>query len=201
MVSKTKEYPDNELLYLVSEKNEDAINLLYEKYKYIVDITVNKYIRSAYALNVDMDELYQEAYVGYADAIKSYNDDKKMQLRSFISLCVERRLQNFIRRNNTSKIKVLKEAYSFDNEIGDDLTLADIVGDNRNNPEVIKEEKESLKKLRESIDAVLNSSEKEVFKLLLNDFSYEDIAAILGINLKKVYNIVYRIRAKIKDLI
>lgn len=201
MVSKTKEYPDNELLYLVSEKNEDAINLLYEKYKYIVDITVNKYIRSAYALNVDMDELYQEAYVGYADAIKSYNDDKKMQLRSFISLCVERRLQNFIRRNNTSKIKVLKEAYSFDNEIGDDLTLADIVGDNRNNPEVIKEERESLKKLRESIDAVLNSSEKEVFKLLLNDFSYEDIAAILGINLKKVYNIVYRIRAKIKDLI
>ena len=201
MVSKTKEYPDNELLYLVSEKNEDAINLLYEKYKYIVDITVNKYIRSAYALNVDMDELYQEAYVGYADAIKSYNDDKKMQLRSFISLCVERRLQNFIRRNNTSKIKVLKEAYSFDNEIGDDLTLADIVGDNRNNPEVIKEEKESLKKLRESIDAVLNSSEKEVFKLLLNDFSYEDTAAILGINLKKVYNIVYRIRAKIKDLI
>lgn len=201
MVSKTKDYPDNELLYLVSEKNEDAINLLYEKYKYIVDITVNKYIRSAYALNVDMDELYQEAYVGYADAIKSYNDDKKMQLRSFISLCVERRLQNFIRRNNTSKIKVLKEAYSFDNEIGDDLTLADIVGDNRNNPEVIKEERESLKKLRESIDAVLNSSEKEVFKLLLNDFSYEDIAAILGINLKKVYNIVYRIRAKIKDLI
>lgn len=201
MVSKTKDYPDNELLYLVSEKNEDAINLLYEKYKYIVDITVNKYIRSAYALNVDMDELYQEAYVGYADAIKSYNDDKKMQLRSFISLCVERRLQNFIRRNNTSKIKVLKEAYSFDNEIGNDLTLADIVGDNRNNPEVIKEERESLKKLRESIDAVLNSSEKEVFKLLLNDFSYEDIAAILGINLKKVYNIVYRIRAKIKDLI
>ncbi len=56
MVSKTKKnISDNELIYLASENNEDATNILYNKYKYIVDITVGKYTRSADAWNVDID--------------------------------------------------------------------------------------------------------------------------------------------------
>ncbi len=201
MELKTNDYKDNELLYLVSEKNEDASNILFDKYKHIVDITIGKYIRSAYALKVDIDELYQEAMVGYADAIRSYNESMETQLPSFISLCVERRVSNFIKKNNTTKFKMLKDAYSFDNEIGEDLTLADVVGDNSTNPEVIKEQRDSIRKIRETIDKKLSQSEKEVLELLLNDFSNEDIAGILGIGVKNVYNYTSRIRAKLKDLI
>ena len=96
---------------------------------------------------------------------------------------------------------MLKEAYSLDNEIGEDLTLADVVGDNRNNPEVIKEEKESVKKLREKIDSALSNSEKEVLELMLNDYSSEEIASILGVDIKRVYNATARIRMKLKELI
>jgi RNA polymerase sigma factor (sigma-70 family) len=196
-----KKLADNELLYLIQEKNEEAGDLLFERYKHIIDISVNKYLRSAYALNVDIEELKQEAMLGYVDAIHSYNDNMNMKLSSFISLCVERRLQNIIRKNNTGKIKMLKEAYSLDNEIGEDLTLADVVGDNRNNPEVIKEEKESVKKLREKIDSALSNSEKEVLELILNDYSSEEIASILGVDIKRVYNATARIRMKLKELI
>ncbi len=196
-----KKLADNELLYLIQEKNEEAGDLLFERYKHIIDISVNKYLRSAYALNVDIEELKQEAMLGYVDAIHSYNDNMNMKLSSFISLCVERRLQNIIRKNNTGKIKMLKEAYSLDNEIGEDLTLADVVGDNRNNPEVIKEEKESVKKLREKIDSALSNSEKEVLELMLNDYSSEEIASILGVDIKRVYNATARIRMKLKELI
>ena len=196
-----KKIADNELLYLIQEKNEEAGDLLFERYKHVIDISVNKYLRSAYALNVDIEELKQEAMLGYVDAIHSYNDNMNMKLSSFISLCVERRLQNIIRKNNTSKIKMLKEAYSLDNEIGEDLTLADVVGDNRNNPEVIKEEKESVKKLREKIDSALSNSEKEVLELMLNEYSSEEIASILGVDIKKVYNATARIRMKLKEFI
>ena len=165
MVSKTKKLADSELLYLASENNEDATNILYDKYKYIVDITVNKYIRSAYALNLDYDELYQEAMVGYSNAIRLYNEKKDNQLRTFISVCVERRLQNYIRDNSTNKVKKLKEAYSFDTEIGEDLVLADIVGDNKRNPEFINEQAESIKELRKNVDEVLSPFEHQVFDL------------------------------------
>jgi RNA polymerase sigma factor (sigma-70 family) len=201
MALKTKKLPDSELLYLASEYNEDAINVLFEKYKYIVDITVNKYIRTAYSLNLDYDELYQEAMVGYSNAIRLYNDDKNIQLRTFISVCIERRLQNYIRNNSTNKMKKLKDAYSFDTEIGEDLVLADVVGDNKNNPEFIKEQDESLKELKSIVDTRLSSLEHQVFDLLINDFTSEDIAKILKTSTKNIYNITYRIRAKLKDII
>ena len=201
MVSKTKKLSDSELLYLATEYNEDAINVLFEKYKYIVDITVNKYIRTAYSLNLDYDELYQEAMVGYSNAIRLYNDNKDIQLRTFISVCIERRLQNYIRNNSTNKMKKLKEAYSFDTEIGEDLILADVVGDNKRNPEYIKEQDEAIKELKNKVDKILSPTEHQVFDLLINDFNNEDIAKILKMSNKKVYNITYRIRAKLKDVI
>jgi DNA-binding CsgD family transcriptional regulator len=55
--------------------------------------------------------------------------------------------------------------------------------------------------MRDTIDKRLSQSEKEVLELLLNDFSNEDIAGILGIGVKNVYNYTSRIRAKLKDLI
>ena len=53
------EYPDNELVNMVCENSEDARDVLYEKYGYIVDIIYNKYRRSAYILSVDLNELRQ----------------------------------------------------------------------------------------------------------------------------------------------
>jgi RNA polymerase sporulation-specific sigma factor len=202
MVLKTKkDVTDNELVYLASENNEDATNILFDKYKYIVDITVSKYTRSAHALNLDKDELYQEAMVGYADAIRSFDPTKDIRLQTFISLCVERRLSNYIRKNNTTKVRILKECYSFDNKVSDELTLADIVGDNKRNPEVIKENAESLKELKRKIDETLSDLEKQVLELLVNDFTNEDIAKILKVEVKSIYNATHRIRAKLKDVI
>ena len=39
------------------------------------------------------NEIYQEAVVGFSDALKRYEDGKEMILSSFITLCVDRRLQ------------------------------------------------------------------------------------------------------------
>jgi FixJ family two-component response regulator len=96
---------------------------------------------------------------------------------------------------------MLKDCYSFDNKVSSDLTLADVVGDNKKNPEVIHENDESLKELKRKIDEVLSSYEKQVFELLVNDFTNEDIAKILKVDIKRIYNTTARIRSKIKDII
>ena len=75
-----KEFQDNELINLVSEKNEDASNLLYEKYNYIVDIIVNKYKKGAYYFSIDLNELRQEAMVGFSDALVSFDQDSNASL-------------------------------------------------------------------------------------------------------------------------
>jgi RNA polymerase sporulation-specific sigma factor len=195
-----KEFQDNELISLVNEKNEDASNLLYEKYSYIVDIIVNKYKKGAYYFSIDLNELRQEAMVGFSDALVSFDQDSNASLKTFITLCVERRVRNYIKANDTTKSKILKEAYSLDTPVYEGVTLGDAIPSKTSSPEDKMVEEESIKELRKKIDKTLSPFEKDVLELLINDFTEKDIASILNINIKQVYNCVAKIRKKLKTV-
>lgn len=193
------EYQDNELLDRMSENSEEARDLLYDKYKYIVEIIINKYKKSAYSLSIDMQELTQEAWLGFSDALYSYNDSKECGLATFISICVERKVDNYVRNHSTKKMQFIRDAISLDNQISDNLTYADIIVDEES-PDKIIEDEESKKELLAKIKDALSPMELEVYKLLIYDFTYEDISSILNIDMKKIYDYVYHIRKKLKDL-
>lgn len=197
------EYPDTALVNLVCENSEEARDVLYEKYKYIVDIIYNKYRKSAYYLSVDLNELRQEALVGFSDALVRYNQDKDVNLQTFISLCVERRVRNYVRSAETLKNKMLRTAYSLDATYGDDdqVPLSEKIGTIANDPQVTLEEMENIKNLKKQIDEILSPTEKEVYELILNDFSYEDIASILNKDIKSIYNTSARLKAKIRSIL
>lgn len=195
------EYPDNELVNMVCEKSEDARDLLYDKYKYIVDIIYNKYLKSAYALSVDLNELKQEALLGFSDALVNYDQDKSASLPTFISVCVERRINNYVKKADTQKYRILKEAYSLDAPMSDHSTLKEYIGDDSTDPGKTIEMKENIINLKKQIDNLLSPHEKEVYELLINGFSYDDICTILKISQKQVYNTVARLREKIKSII
>ena len=152
--------------------------------------------------NIDFKELRQEALVGFSDALVCYNQDKDATLSTFITLCVERKVRNFVRDADTLKNKFIKEAYSLDQPItAGDSTLQEFIGDTSKDPQVTLEMEENLRDLKKKIDELLSPLEKEVYQLLVNEFNYDDIASILKINQKQVYNCVSRIRDKIKDII
>ena len=196
-----KEFQDNELINLVNEKNEDASNLLYDKYNYIVDIIVNKYKKGAYYFSIDLNELRQEAMVGFSDALVSFDQDSNASLKTFITLCVERRVRNYIRNSDTIKDKMLREAYSLDTPIGNEgTTLVEALPSKVSSPEDKMVEEESIKELKNKVDELLSPYEKDVFELMINDFTEDNIAEILNLSKKQVYNTVARIRSKLKDI-
>ena len=47
----------------------------------------------------------------------------------------------------------------------------------------------------------LSPHEKEIFNLIKENYSYNDISKILNLNIKQVYNSVYRIKDKVKSII
>ena len=192
-------YQDNELIDNMNDNSEEARDVLYEKYKYIVDVIINKYKKMAYYLNIDMQELRQEALLGFSDALYSFNYDKNANLPTFISLCVDRRVDNYVKKHNTVKMRMLKEMISLDDMIGDDISLMDVIGDDTT-PEDLIEDKEESKTLMNDIKNALSDSELEIYKLLVNNFSYDDIGEILNMSTKQIYDSVYRIRKKLKDL-
>ena len=46
-------YPDNELTYYLHDNIEEAQDILYDKYKYIIEVLISKYRRVFLALNID----------------------------------------------------------------------------------------------------------------------------------------------------
>ena len=193
------DYQDNQLIENINDNSEEARDILYDKYKYIVDLIINKYKKTAYYLNIDMQELKQEALLGFSDALYSYNYEKNANLPTFISICVDRRVDNYVKKHNTTKMRMLKEMISLDEQIGDDISLIDVISD-ETTPEDLIEEKEESRILLNSIKKKLSDTELEIYKLVLNNFSYEDISEILNLSIKQIYDSVYRIRKKLKDL-
>lgn len=200
---KYDEYSDSELFSLICEENEDAKDVMFLKYKYIIDIVIKKYAFTAMKYGFEYKDLYQEALVGYSDAINSYKDDKNASLPTFITLCVDRRLQNTIRKAGRIKNKILLESLSLDHVYDQyDIPLRDVISDNSmNDPLVNITKDEEFDELLETIEKSLSTSEYEVYKLLVSGLSYVEIAKILDKNPKQIDNAIQRIKNKIKDIL
>lgn len=194
---------DSELFSLICEDNEDAKDILFQKYKYIIDIVIKKYAFTAMKYGIDYKDLYQEALVGFADAIHSYKDDKNAKMATFITLCVDRRLQNAIRKAGRIKNKILLDSLSLDHVYEQyEIPLKDIISDNSTHDPLVNIMKdEAFDELLEIIEKSLSVNEYEVYKLLINGLNYNEIAKVLNKNLKQIDNAIQRIKNKIRVIL
>jgi RNA polymerase sporulation-specific sigma factor len=194
---------DNELLSMIKESSEEAKDLIFKKYKYIIDIEMRKYANMARSLGYDYNDLYQDALVGFSDAINSYRDDKNAALASFITLCVDRKLQVSIKKAGRLKNKLLTESLSLEHVYNEYTSpLMDLLSDNSENDpleNILKEE--NLKELVANIKESLSGNEYEVYSLMINGLKYDEIATLLNKNLKQVDNTIQRVKTKIKKIL
>lgn len=197
------EINDQELITMVHESSDEAKDILFRKYQYIINIEMKKYMRIAKVLGYDYHDLYQDALVGFSDALNSYRDDKNCSLASFITLCVDRKLQVAIKKAGRIKNQLLNESLSLE-YIYSSYTapLKDLLSDNmQNDPleNIVKEEQKE--ELVNSIKKSLSDNEYEVYCLMVNGLKYDEIATLLDKDLKQVDNAMQRIKNKVKKII
>lgn len=198
-----KDIDDGELLQMLHESSEDAKDILFEKYKYIIDIEIRKYTNVARKLGYDINDLYQDALVGFSDALVSYRDDKNSALSSFITLCVDRKLLASVIKAGRKKNKLLNDSLSLEYTYSSFASpLMDLLSDNSaNDPLENLTKEENLQELVEEIENSLSKSEFEVYSLMINGLKYDEIAELLNRSLKQVDNTIQRVRNKIKKIL
>lgn len=194
------EYPDNELTYYLHDNDnyEDAINLLYDKYKYIIEVLLNKYKRVFYALNIDIDEVKQEANLAFSYAIHNYNGDKDASLSTFITLVVERKIRGIIKSYETIKSKINNETISLNSS--NNVSLENFIGDETYEPLKKIENLDTIKYINKEVKNILSKTELEVYNLMIEGLNYQEIAIILNKTPKQIDNSIQRIRIKLKNL-
>ncbi len=195
-------YNDIELVHMVNENNEEAKDILYEKYKYIIDILMSKYKNIFYVLEMDFNETKQEAMLAFTDALVKYSSDKEAALPTFLTLVIERKILNCIRKADTIKNKKRLDDYSLDYEYeAFNKPLRDMIGDPNSDPFIEVQSNEAYNELVRKIKKSLSPLEYKVYKLLVSGFNYIDIAKELDKNPKQIDNTIQRLRRKIKELL
>ena len=67
-----KQINDNELLYLISDNNDEYKNAVFEKYKPIVLAKAKTYCKINKDSSIDFSDLVQIGYIGLNNAIRFY---------------------------------------------------------------------------------------------------------------------------------
>ena len=195
---------DYELVNLAQEYNEDAINILHEKYRPLIHKKSRKYFKYLHNKGVELSDLIQECTIGFEEAIHNFNSDNydKASFYTFASICMDRQLMSEVTRLNRDKYKFLNDAIPLETlDDNGENDLINIIQDNSSNPEIGLLTNEEYVNLCNKISQKLTDFEECVFKLKIQDFDYKEIADILDKDKKSIDNAIQRIKLKIKHLL
>lgn len=196
------EYNDGQLIELVHENSEEAKSILFLRYKSKIDYLIKKYTNASLSLGIDINDLNQEALLGFTDAILNFDERKDASLSTFICLCVERKIKKALIKASTSKNQSMKDTLSLEYIYEDiDTPLKELIEDVNSDPLIMVSEEESYKELLKEIRTALTDNEKEVFELLIAGLTYKDIAVLLDKEPKQIDNARERIKNKIKKIL
>ena len=150
-----------------------------------------------------MNDLIQEGMIGLTQAINDFKEQKNVQFQTFANLCIDRKIFSFIRNITRDKHRLLNESISIDASYSSTgKPLIEMLFDENNiNPEEIFIEREAKYELFNKIDEKLSKSEKEVFDLRMQGFSYKEISELLNITTKAVDGTLSRIKNKITNIL
>ena len=196
-----KELNDNELLFLVAESNEEATNLLINKYRNLILSTLKEYLKEYNIIGVEVADLYQEGLIGLLQAINSFDKEKDVTFYTYAKACIKSSLLTAIRKTFRMKNRILNNSFPLDKLIEEtNYNYYEIFKDYRNDPDVLLSKEEDENELLDSIKSKLSNNEKTIFELKLKGLSNSEIANLIDKDKKYVENTMFRINRKYKEM-
>lgn len=189
---------DAQVAALAGEDDGLALEYLLNKYKNFVRAKA----RSYFLIGADREDLVQEGMIGLYKAIRDFKSEKQASFRAFAELCITRQIITAIKTATRQKHKPLNSYVSLNKPVYDeesDRTLLDVIaGAKVLNPEEIMIDKEDLARIESKIGEMLSDLEWRVLSLYLKGKSYQEIAQILGRQVKSIDNALQRVKNKIE---
>ncbi|HKL99554.1 MAG TPA: RNA polymerase sporulation sigma factor SigH [Mobilitalea sp.] len=196
---------DETILARIQEGDEQAVDYLLEKYKYLVR---NK-AKTLFLIGGDKDDLIQEGMIGLYKAIRDFNQERQNSFFNFADLCISRQIYSAIKASNRKKniplntyISLYAPAYGESGDNDDKETLVDtIYQKNVSNPEELVIDKENTSMIEYELVRRLSDLEKRVLNLYMQDIKYIQIAEVLGKEPKAIDNALTRIKTKLNRVL
>lgn len=192
---------DEELVALAKTGDKPALEAILSRYKNLVYAKAKPY----FLAGADKDDIIQEGFIGLYKAVKDFDSGKFPYFKVFAGVCVSRRIITAVKASTRQKHMPLNSYISLDSntyESGSDASLTEIAAMKElQDPEAIMIDRENIDGIEYKINKALSKLELEVLIYYLKDMSYQEIAKVLGKDVKAVDNAIQRIRKKLEGIL
>ncbi len=142
------------------------------------------------------DDAMQAGRIGLYKAVFFYREDKNMAFHNFVSICVEREMRSWQKKEITNYYIEEKPILSLDYAVreDDETYLVDMVSRNElDDPHTIAFNRIQLEDIFREYDPQ-KSIEGKILYMKMEGYSYREIAECTGVGVKDVDNILHKIR-------
>lgn len=181
-------YNDYELIYMIKE-DENAFNYLIKKYEPLFKKISSSFVLKYKSKGIEYDDVWQQCLIALYSATCHYDQNRDVIFYSYLLICLKRSISNYI-RNCGRKINDYRFVNIDDGENNFDPASTTNVYEDY----IDFEFEQEVVDFKNSLD-ILDAS---VFELRYNGFKYKDIATLLDISIKKVDNILVKLRKKLE---
>lgn len=195
-------FSDHELVKLIRDGHNFALDYLMNKYK----ILVERKAKSYYLIGGSKDDIIQEGMIGLFKAIRDYNPDREASFYSFADLCVTRQMISAVKASTRQKhiplnsyVSLNKPAYEDDNDRVDMLSI--LPSNKIIDPEEVFIGEENLHIIEDELNKRLSKMENEILSMYIEGVNYVEIAKITGRSIKSVDNALQRIKKKVEQIL
>jgi len=169
-------YNEYELIYLYRDSNEIALSLLFDKYQNLI-----KKIIFERNINYEIDDAYQNAYITLYNCIRLYDMDSNVPFLSYLLISLKYEMFRAKKKDMTYLNTI---SYNDDIYIKRNCLVL-------NEPEINYEEINKYQKIEKDV----------IDEIIIYGMSPSVFAKNHNMEIKKVYNIIYRVKQKLRKSI
>ncbi len=198
-----KDVNDYEVIYLIKENDEDSKALLYKKYEPLITSFSLQYLPVAKQCGLELDDIVQEGYIGFSNALKAYDEHKNILFYTLVRVCIKRQIINLLRRSMTMKHSALNFSFSLNSMIDTNDSEVEL-GNVFVSPDVSPIEyviDEDYERRVISLSYSMTLMGRCVFLLKYNNFKISEIAVLLDLTVKKVRDLLERAKLVFASMI
>ena len=189
-VVRSTQVPDDTLVARCRLGEEEALNLLLERYRRFAHAKARGY----FIAGGDLDDLEQEGMIGLFKAIRDYRPDREASFPAFAELCITRQVITAVKTATRQKHRPLNQYVPLG-----ELPSADELPHHRV-PDPADElvSSEDLADMHASLARTLSGLEVDVLALYVEGRTYQEIGERLGRQAKSIDNALQRVKRKLE---
>lgn len=191
---------DYELLYLMSEQDEEAQKLLIRNYEQRIERIIRKIVSGGgvkHLRSEEFNDLKSKCMLSLIDAVNQYHDETGVPFSYYASLCISTCVRSYLRKSRSQSNYMFATSTSLDLDLSEDegCYLISLVENNQAefDPKWHLELKEAEAKVKEA-ELQLSEDELLIWTMRRDGCSYREIADKSGHTIKHVGYVLHKIK-------